>query len=182
MLAESREASQRGRLPPTGLYSRSTAGRSKVFPAYPLLQAGLLQDGDLPGMVKLVLGDAFEHEADVVSLAGHAFAEPRVGKRRHRFQKGGVSLLRVNDSLFPRCCALVFNGRKILRLVELEGFPNSPKHDAAIHSIVPGSNVQNEFPNAVGVGKWMRGGGGGLDVREKFKQGGTVPRLALEGA
>ena len=36
-----------------------------------LLQAGLLQDRDLPSMIELVLGDPFQHEADIVLLPRH---------------------------------------------------------------------------------------------------------------
>ena len=52
-----------------------------VLLPYLLLQAGLLEDGDLASVVELVLSDALHHKADIVGLAGNALAQAAVSGR-----------------------------------------------------------------------------------------------------
>ena len=55
------------------------------------------------------------------------------------------------------------------------------KHDAAVHGVIPGGNVQSDFPNAVSFRKRMSSRGLGVDIGEQFEHSGTVPGFAFEG-
>src|SRR5215469_8328284 len=102
------------------------------------LQTGLLEDSDLPGVIKLVLHDAVQHEANVVLLAGHALAQSLVGQTGGGFDQGRVCFLQVVDRLFPGGGTLVLHRRKILRSLELKSFSLD---DPAVYSIVPCSDM-----------------------------------------
>ena len=84
---------------------------------YGLRSLELLQQGDLAGMIKLVLHDAAEHVKEVVvvlGLARNLFLQARVGKGGDRLDEFVVSLLGGFDRLAPGGFAGVFDRREIL--------------------------------------------------------------------
>ena len=92
-----------------------------------------------------------------------------------------MGCLHVGDRFFPCRSALVSDRRKILGVVELKSLAKFAKNDAAVYGVVPGSDVQGDFPDAVSFRKRMRGRGLGVYIGEQFEHGRAVPGVALEG-
>jgi len=136
-------------------------GVHRGFSSGYLLHARFLEDCNLPGVVKLVLRDALQHEPDVVTLARNLFCETSVRQRFDRPQQLRMNLLRMIDSFLPCCRAAVFNRREILLILELQSLS---QHDSAIYRVIPCSDVQDEFPDTMDVFDRMGGRCGGTNV------------------
>ena len=67
------------------------------------MSLGFLQDGDLPGVIKLVLRDSVQHEIEIVSLPGNAIAQARLRQRRNHLHQHIVRALCLSNRLAPRC-------------------------------------------------------------------------------
>ena len=130
-------------------------------PGYLSSSTRLFQDCNLSGVVKLVLGDALEHETDVVGLARNLFGEPLVGQPLDGHHQLPMSFLHMIDGLLPFRRTFVLDRREILFIPELESLP---QHDSAVYGIIPGGDVQNELPDAMNVLDGMHRRRGCIDV------------------
>src|SRR5579883_2528967 len=136
------------------------------------------QQRDLARVIELMLGDSVEHEGDVVPLARDAFAEAVFGETARRAEQVRMRFSGLGNGLLPRRGALVGDGREILAPLQLHGLA---KDDAAVDGIVPGGDVEYEFPDTVSACDEMRGGGFRGDTGEKLQDSGAVPCCAGKG-
>src|SRR4029077_7480033 len=65
------------------IVSAMVTSRILGFRGSTLLQTGLLQEGDLAGMVQLMLRDPVQHEVDVVGFAGTPIWQARIRQGGH---------------------------------------------------------------------------------------------------
>ncbi len=85
-----------------------------------------LQDGNLPGVVELMLRDSVQHEIEIVSFAGNALAEARFRQRSNRLHKHIMRVRRLSNGLTPCGVGGFRNHWKIRRAGELNGLPVEP--------------------------------------------------------
>ena len=111
------------------------------------------QECDLAGMVELVLCNAVKHVIEVVLLAGHAIAQAGIREAGYSLHKPVVRPFRLGDGLAPGRFRSFGRGRKIVQTRELTFFSAKPNHAR----VVPGRDVQDEFPYAVRVCQWPGG-------------------------
>src|SRR5579864_8111327 len=110
-----------------------------------------------------MLRDAVEHVVEVVALAGNAVAQPRFRKSSNGLDQPFMSSLRGGDGLAPRGLrGFRRNGWKIIQAGWLPFLACKPDHPG----IVPDSDVQEQFPNAVNVRHRPGSRGSGIDIRE----------------
>src|SRR6185437_11420064 len=180
--------------PTTATLIKLSASYESPFPAPTLTQhgptfclaigvslRGLLQQSDLAGMIELVLDDAAEHVEEVVvvlALARDLLTQPRIGKGSHCLDQFVVSVLGGINGLAPGSIAGVFHEREIL-LVR-EGYGRAPNSSA--HGIIPGGDVQKNFPDAVGVLDRPGGRRSGIHPSQQFENRVAVPGVAFKGA
>ena len=107
-----------------------------------------LKDGNLPGMVELVLRDSVQHEIEIVSLARNPLAEARLGQGRHRFHQYIVRAFDMSHGFAPLRFSGSWNDREIRGARKLNFLPPQPPGTCGI----PGSDVQRKFPDAVHIG------------------------------
>lgn len=139
---------------------------------------GFLQNGDLAGVVELVLGDALQHEIEIVALTGDAVAQARLGQGRNDFDQSIVSAHGLSYGFAPCGFCRFWNGREIIRTFRLTPFSGQP----ADGGVVPGGDVQNKLPDAVNVWNWFGSGGRGVDILQQIEHCGAVPGIAVKGA
>src|SRR5579863_7788066 len=85
----------------------------------------------------------------------------------------------MSDNLTPRRLRwMLRNKREIRYAFRLPFFPGQP----SAGGIIPGRNVQDEFPYAVNLGQRLRSGHSSIHILQQLKQRRAVPGIALEGA
>src|SRR5438876_4272778 len=138
-----------------------------------------LEQSDLPSMIKLMLHDSAEHVIKIVivlGLAGDLVLQTRVRKSGDGFNQLVVSLLEMAEGLTPGSWAGVSHRWKILLLGEFDGCATDAPKDGTI----PGGDMQDQFPNAVGIFDWPGSSGGGGHASQQFLDGIAMPSIALE--
>ena len=135
-----------------------------------------LQYGDLTCVIKLMLRDPVEHEVKIIFFARNPFAQSGLRQSSNRFDQYIVRALRVRHGLAPRGFSRFGNDGKISNSCGLSFLASK----AATTSCVPDSDVQNKFPDAVGIGQWFGRGCGCIHILQQLKQRWTMPGVALE--
>src|SRR5215472_4139264 len=109
---------------------------------------GLLQNRDLPSVIKLVLRDAVKHMKEVVSLARNAVPQAGFRESCNGLDQLFMNSLGRGDGLAPRgFCRFCRNTRKIMQTGRLPFLPCKPHHPG----IIPDCDVQKQLPDAVNV-------------------------------
>jgi hypothetical protein len=132
------------------------------YPITKLLNPPLrfLQDGNLPGVIELVLRHAVQQEVKIVLLPWNPLPEAGLGQRRNRLHQHVVRVLRMSDSRVPPGLSGFGNQGKIRGAGGLDFLPAQ----AAASRIVPGSDVQHKFPDTVNFGQGFGCGRGGIQI------------------
>src|ERR1700684_1195659 len=128
---------------------QSKSFRGEGFSNYPncpitkLLDQPLrfLQDGNLPGVIELVLRHAVQQEVEIVLLPWNALTEAGLGQRRNRLHPHVLRVLRMRDSRVPPGLSGFGNEGKIRSARGLDFLPAQ----TAASRIVPGRDVQHKF-------------------------------------
>src|ERR1700691_2829765 len=88
------------------------------YPNYPMTKLlnqpqRFLQDGNLPGVIELVLRHAVQQEVEIVLLPWNPLPEAGLGQRRNRRHQHVVRVLRMSDSRVPPGLSGIGNEGKI---------------------------------------------------------------------
>ncbi len=138
----------------------------------------LFQDGDLPGVVKLVLRHSVQQMVEIVFFAGDALAKAGLRQRGNRLHQHIVRALRLSERFAPRSLGGFGNNREIRSARKLDRLAAN----AAESSTVPSSDVQHKFPDAVNFKNRLGRGRGSVHVLQQLKQSRTMPGIAFKGA
>src|SRR5205085_306441 len=102
--------------------------------------SGFLQNGDLPGMIQIMLNDAMEQKVDGVGLAGDRVVETLGIERGNSAAQFFMRTLQVAKSDLPGGFVGIGNGGPILRGREFQRFALQ----TSARGIDPGCNVESE--------------------------------------
>ncbi len=111
-------------------------------------------------MVERVLCHSVKHKVKVVPLAGDPLAQARIRQLPNRLYQHIVRMLRMSNSFAPLGLSRVGDDGKIRSTGELHFFPAQP----AAGRIVPGRDVQHQFPDAMNIGQRLSRSRGGIHV------------------
>ncbi len=137
----------------------------------------LLQNRNLPRMIKLMLRDPVQQVIEVVPFPRTAVGKSRVRQSGNGLNQRLVRPLRRRDSLAPRRFRRLRHPRKIRQPSRLPFLATQ----SAQPRLVPHGNVQHQFPNAVRFRYWSGRSRSRIYIRQQFEQPRPMPRVAIEG-
>src|ERR1044072_7760884 len=133
--------------------------------------SGFLQNGDLTGVIQVVLDHAVQQKVDGVRLARRlviqAFGIERGNSPAELFMRS----FQVTERDLPGSFGGIALGGPILRGRRVECFTL----DEPARGVKPGGNVQDKFPDAMGAADRPVGGLLEGDIAEEILEAGTVP-------
>src|SRR5689334_11449924 len=108
-------------------------------------QRSLLQNRNLPGMIKLMLRQTMQHVMEVVPLSRNAILKSFIGQRRNYLDEFIMRTLRLRNRLAP-CGGVRCPDRRKIRIPSRLAFLT---RETLARRAVPNRNVEHQFPNAV---------------------------------